>query len=432
MGNDELSLLLGIETDDALISAQINKIKRILKDNLKSQYIDIELDEASLNKMMNSVKVVDSQFDEEGKALKKLTVAIDTATGKLKQFQFVRDKTGQMNLNTVKEVSNVNKMASAYVKLNKQLAEEKGLIRTLQNKSIITDRDTQLIDQYTKHIDLLNKEIAELKSNMSSSGHDFGNIFAQSSRQTSKIESQTDKKILSNDQKELNSLIRKGISLEKSFASELSKMAKASENNTQARQQYVSTLSRELDAVNRKIREIENSYRGTQNEKAIGIQTENYRKELSLIKQKTDATNSTNNTLFNGLSTGWKDAVGNVSRYMAAYQPINLITDAIRNSIQTIRDLNVQFTDIQMVTENSKSQINELAKSYGNLAYEMGTTITAIAGGASEWLRQGKSVAETNNLLKQSSILSVVGDMDPSAASEALTSTLNGQTGPYL
>lgn len=126
-------------------------------------------------------------------------------------------------------------------------------------------------------------------------------------------------------------------------------MAKASENNTQARQQYVSTLSRELDAVNRKIREIENSYRGTQDEKAIGIQTENYRKELSLIKQKTDATNSTNNTLFNGLSTGWKDAVGNVSRYMAAYQPINLITDAIRNSIQTIRDLNVQFTDIQMV-----------------------------------------------------------------------------------
>ena len=424
MGNGELSLLLGIETDDALISAQINKIQRILKDNLKSQYIDIELDEASLNKMMNSVKVVDSQFDEEGKALKKLTVAIDTATGKLKQFQFVRDKTGQMNLNTVKEVSNVNKMASAYVKLNKQLAEEKGLIRTLQNKSIITDRDTQLIDQYTK-------QIAELKSNMSSSGHDFGNIFAQSSRQTSKIESQTDKKILSNDQKELNSLIRKGISLEKSFASELSKMAKASENNTQARQQYVSTLSRELDAVNRKIREIENSYRGTQNEKAIGIQTENYRKELSLIKQKTDATNSTNNTLFNGLSTGWKDAVGNVSRYMAAYQPINLITDAIRNSIQTIRDLNVQFTDIQMVTENSSSQINELAKSYGNLAYEMGTTITAIAGGASEWLRQGKSVAETNNLLKQSSILSVVGGMDSSAASEALTSTLNGQSGPY-
>ena len=76
MGNDELSLLLGIETDDALISAQINKIKRILKDNLKSQYIDIELDEASLNKMMNSVKVVDSQFDEEGKALKKLTVFV--------------------------------------------------------------------------------------------------------------------------------------------------------------------------------------------------------------------------------------------------------------------------------------------------------------------------------------------------------------------
>mgnify|MGYP000200018419 CR=1 FL=1 len=61
----------------------------------------------------------------------------------------------------------------------------------------------------------------------------------------------------------------------------------------------------------------------------------------------------------------------------------------------------------------------------------MGTTVDAIAGGASEWLRQGKSVAETNNLLKQSSILSVVGGMDSSAASEALTSTLNGQSGPY-
>ena len=45
---------------------------------------------------------------------------------------------------------------------------------------------------------------------------------------------------------------------------------------------------------------------------------------------------------------------------------------------------------------------------------------------ASEWLRQGKTIAETKELIKSSMILSKIGVMDSKDATEKLTSTLNG------
>lgn len=44
----------------------------------------------------------------------------------------------------------------------------------------------------------------------------------------------------------------------------------------------------------------------------------------------------------------------------------------------------------------------------------------------SEWLRQGKSIAETTELIEQSMILSKVGAMDSETATKRLTSAMMG------
>ena len=67
-----------------------------------------------------------------------------------------------------------------------------------------------------------------------------------------------------------------------------------------------------------------------------------------------------------------------------------------------------------------------MSQSYAELGQQMGATISDVASGATNWLRQGKSVSETNSLLRQSMILSKTSTMDADAATEALTSTLNG------
>ena len=102
------------------------------------------------------------------------------------------------------------------------------------------------------------------------------------------------------------------------------------------------------------------------------------------------------------------------------------ITQSIRESIETIKELNEAMTDVQMVTEGTDSETQKLASQYSDLAQELGATTTEIANGASEWLRQGKSVKETTELLKASMTLSKVGAIESSKATELLTSTLNG------
>ena len=63
---------------------------------------------------------------------------------------------------------------------------------------------------------------------------------------------------------------------------------------------------------------------------------------------------------------------------------------------------------------------------YSDIAKQLGTTTSAVAESATEWLRQGNTVEETSELVKASTTLSVIGAMDASDATTALTASLNG------
>ena len=103
-----------------------------------------------------------------------------------------------------------------------------------------------------------------------------------------------------------------------------------------------------------------------------------------------------------------------------------MLTDGIRQALDTMKELDKAFTDIQMVTMDSDEQTAQLAQSYNKLAKEMGATTVEVAEGAGEWLRQGKTTEETTKLLKASMTLSKVGAIESSEATELLTSSLNG------
>ncbi len=98
----------------------------------------------------------------------------------------------------------------------------------------------------------------------------------------------------------------------------------------------------------------------------------------------------------------------------------------IQNGIQYVKDLNEAMTDTQIVTGYTKSQIAELSNNYNNLAKELGVTTLEVADGALEWQRQGKTVAETQKLLRASVMMAKLANMDQAASTEALTSIING------
>jgi len=132
------------------------------------------------------------------------------------------------------------------------------------------------------------------------------------------------------------------------------------------------------------------------------------------------------NDVGNGLDTINKKSAATVASITLLHEAMNLLEQAARRVIQTAVDLDAQLTDLRMVTGDSYEEAARLVSGYNELAKELGATTPSVLDAASEWLRQGKTIAETTELIEQSMILSKVGAMDSETATKRLTSTMMG------
>lgn len=106
------------------------------------------------------------------------------------------------------------------------------------------------------------------------------------------------------------------------------------------------------------------------------------------------------------------------------YKAQQLLNDAVKYAI----DLNTEMTKIQVLqAEGAKTpeEINSLAQSFNKLGQEMGASTLEIAKGSVEWFRQGRTVDETQKLMKASMMLSKLGAMESADATNYLTSITN-------
>lgn len=79
-----------------------------------------------------------------------------------------------------------------------------------------------------------------------------------------------------------------------------------------------------------------------------------------------------------------------------------------------------------MATGENKTYINDLMQDYNALGQELGAITSDVALSADTWLRQGRSMSDTSQLIKDSMVLSKDAQMDSEQAAEVLTATLNG------
>ncbi len=89
-------------------------------------------------------------------------------------------------------------------------------------------------------------------------------------------------------------------------------------------------------------------------------------------------------------------------------------------------ELNGAITDLDMATGSSKKQLESYIASYSKLGDELSATVTDVTISGTEWLKQGKSIAETEELIRDSMILSKVGKLDSAESTKYLTSAMKG------
>lgn len=113
-------------------------------------------------------------------------------------------------------------------------------------------------------------------------------------------------------------------------------------------------------------------------------------------------------------------------KYLISSAVVMGATKALSQLISNVKTLDGALTDLRIVTGGTREETEELLDSYSELAQKLGATTTSVAEGAADWLRQGYTGDQAETLLTQSMTLSIVGDMDSTSATEALTSAIKG------
>lgn len=131
--------------------------------------------------------------------------------------------------------------------------------------------------------------------------------------------------------------------------------------------------------------------------------------------------------IFQSLGSSFREA------FTSTYNIANMAQDGLfrlaeagRSAVSTVKEFNDLETDLSMATGESRSYTKELMQDYNDMGQSLGAITSDVAESADSWLRQGRSMSETNQLIKDSMVLSKDAQMDSTQASEVLTATLNG------
>lgn len=151
--------------------------------------------------------------------------------------------------------------------------------------------------------------------------------------------------------------------------------------------------------------------------------------ELTQLQQALHNVNTAgqqSQSVFSSLGSTFKEAFSAYSLANVMQDALYKIADGAREAVGTVKEFNDIKTNLAMATNADSDYINNLMKDYNALAEELGSVTSSVAESADLWLRQGRSMKDTNSLIKDSLVLSKDAELSSSDASEILTATLNG------
>lgn len=182
-----------------------------------------------------------------------------------------------------------------------------------------------------------------------------------------------------------------------------------------------STLERQLKSLNGKYTIDFGSQKATSNikglSKEIDVATSSTKSFANATKDSANQTNLLNQNLASaaGKFTAWYLIAGVVTAI------IGKLKDVVTQTIE----LDKAMTSLQMVTQYTDSQMQDLKETYIELAQEMGVTVSTVTSGADEFLRAGLNATEANDALRASLILSTVANMDSATSTKYLIAAMN-------
>lgn len=155
----------------------------------------------------------------------------------------------------------------------------------------------------------------------------------------------------------------------------------------------------------------------------INVNSKNTVQDLNNISNSAKNTTTVFGRLKNAVSGTFSSRKIETTAYLALLKEIN---DAAERAKDTMIRLDKVVTDLSVATGDSRSSVKDLLKDYNSMAKQLASTSTQVGQAADDYLRAGKSMKESNQLIKDSIMLSKLGQINSSEATEDLLATMNG------
>lgn len=155
----------------------------------------------------------------------------------------------------------------------------------------------------------------------------------------------------------------------------------------------------------------------------INVNSKNIVQGLNNISNSAKNTTTVFGRLKNAVSGTFSSRKIETTAYLALLKEIN---DAAERAKDTMVQLDKVVMDLSVATGDSRSSVKDLLKDYNSMAKQLASTTKQVGQAADDYLRAGKSMKESNQLIKDSIMLSKLGQINSSEATEDLLATMNG------
>lgn len=145
-------------------------------------------------------------------------------------------------------------------------------------------------------------------------------------------------------------------------------------------------------------------------------------KQVNDIKAKASLEGLTGNGFFSEIGRGFKA----ISQFVGVYGILQRVVSTVGQMGTEVIKVDDAITQLRMSTGASAGDASKMMKTYSEMGKELKATGVDVSTSATEWLKQGKTIKESNALAKDSIVLSKIGDLSSEDSTKYLTSAMKG------
>lgn len=382
-------------------------------------------EQASLQAKLTKNEALDGMYREQ---LAYIQQQANSEHVQVNLWETINTQISQIDANTASWTRTLTQSGQDAIALAQNLSQSKKVLNDFANtykQAMSTDgaKGQMLIQDLNNmkaQVDVVINAMTNLGATVDSTGaHYQGNITAVQELCTeyNKITRQLQEfNAQKQDQQNDTQMIEQTVQAYKAYRDQLDRINKLKKEN--ATGVDMKAEQQQLDVLKTSYKQLEQGI--LSNGEAVYKNTQYNRDKNQVTRDSIQAQKELNVTL---QDNSLQSLIADTITYTVSLQSLQQVIQSI---ISETVSLNDSMTQIRLVTQGSSDDTKALMSDYSNIAKQLGTTTSAVADSAVEWLRQGNTVEETSELVKASTTLSVIGAMDASDATTALTASLNG------